>query len=352
MRNPFLPRMSFFFPLLIMLVMPWVATMDVHHIGVAVVDKDHSSISRRIIHKIEASEYFTLRSVTEDYADQFDQLEAGKIDAILEIPNGFERDVKSSTPQKVSIASNGVDATRGTLGMQYLMKTLGNTLNEIEQEMGMEPSADAAVVQNRYNPTLEYRNYMIPALMIMLLIIMCGFLPALNIVSEKEIGTIEQINVTPVSQFVFILAKLIPYWIIGFLTLVIAMLLSWWVYGLVPVGSVGSIFLASLLFIWTMSGFGVVCANYSSTMMQVMLTMFFFVVILVLMSGLLTPISSMPIWAQDITYVLPPRYYIDIIRAIYLKGSSIMEMGSNFIMLGVFATVFNLAAALSYRKRS
>ena len=162
---------------------------------------------------------------------------------------------------------------------------------------------------------------MIPALMIMLLVMLCGFLPALNLVSEKETGTIEQINVTPVSRLTFTLAKLIPYWVIGTAVLGAAMLLAWIVYGLAPAGSIGAIFLAAALFVLTMSGLGVAIANRSETMQQTMFVMFFFVMIFILMSGLITPVESMPgMGAVRSPGLLPPRYFVGIMRAVYLKG--------------------------------
>ena len=207
-------------------------------------------------------------------------------------------------------------------------------------------------MQNRYNPTLEYRHYMIPALMIMLLVMLCGFLPALNLVGEKETGTIEQINVTPVSALTFTLAKLIPFWIIGLAVLAAVMLVAWIVYGLIPAGSIGALFLAAGLFIFTMSGLGVGIANGSSNMQQTMFVMFFFVMIFVLMSGLVTPVESMPVWAQWITRMLPPSYFVEVMRSVYLKGSTIGELWVNYASLAVFALLFNSWAALSYKKQA
>lgn len=352
LRNPFMPKMTIAFPVMIMLVMPWVTSMDVRHIGVAVVDRGHSETSRRLAQKIANSDYFTLFALSDDFRGQLRNLEAGNVDAILELPDGFERDLESGSPQHVSISANGVNAMKGSLGTQYLMQTLSLTLAELSAERGRPSPADRVAVQYRYNPTLEYRNYMIPALMIMLLVMMCGFLPALNLVGEKESGTIEQINVTPVSQFVFTLAKLIPYWLIGLAVLTVAMTIGWLVYGLVPVGSLGSIYLAAALFILVMSGFGVIAANCSSNMQQTMFGMFFFVMIFILMSGLLTPIQSMPQWAQRITYALPPRYFIDIMRAVYLKGATVANMWPCYAALAGFAIVFNATAALTFRKQS
>lgn len=351
-RNPFMPRMAILFPLMIMLVMPWAMTMDIRHISVAVVDNDRSEASRRLVTKIGASDYFTLQEVSGDYGASLRSLEAGDADVILEIPDKFERALMGGTVPKVSISANGVDAVKGSLGSQYLSRTVGQALAELRSEQGLPVPPELIAVQNLYNPTLDYRRYMIPALMIMLIVLLCGMLPALNLVSEKEIGTIEQINVTPVSRFTFTLAKLLPFWIIGFAVLAIAMLTAWVVYGLTPTGSIGAIALAATLFILTMLGIGVVAANYSSTMQQTMFVMFFFIMVFVLMSGLITPVASMPEWAQAITYVIPPRYFIDIMRAVYLKGASVAELWPQYGALTLSACLFCLWAALSYRKRA
>lgn len=352
LRNPFLPRMALVFPAMVMLVFPWVTTMDVRHIGVTVVDNDRTETSRRLASKIGASDYYTLQNVTDDFAVALKALESGTADVILEVPDGFETGLTNNSPKRLSISANGVNATKGSLGTQYLLQTLTATLAELQAERGVPAAPETVVVQNRYNPTLEYRNYMIPALMIMLLITLGGFLPALNLVNEKETGTIEQINVTPVSRLSFTLAKLILYWIIGFVVLNLALLLAWIVYGLGPAGSIGAIYLAAMLFVLVMSGFGIVVANHSSTILQAIFVMFFFVMIFILMSGLLTPITSMPSWAQCITYFLPPRYFIEIMRSVYLKGATLRDLWYDYAALALFAAAFNTAAALTYKKQA
>ena len=351
-RNAFMPKMVILFPLLVMLVIPWVTTMDVRHVGVSVVDNDHSELSRRIVEKLGASDYFTLRGVTGSYEEAYATLEAGKADVILSIPESFELSLAGSSPRRIGIDVNGTNALKGGLGSQYMVQIVQQALTEVRQEQSPVVQVDLFAVQNRYNPTLNYPYFMVPALMIILLILICGFLPGLNLVSEKEFGTIEQINVTPVSRFLFTLAKLIPYWIIGFVVLTLAMLLAWWVYGLTPAGSVGAVYLAALFFILTMSGLGIIIANRSSTMQQTMFVMFFFIMIFVLMSGLLTPIESMPAWARDITYLLPPRYFVTVMRAVYLKGASVVELWPQYLALVGFAALFNAVAALTYKKQS
>ena len=193
---------------------------------------------------------------------------------------------------------------------------------------------------------------MIPSLMDMILTLICAFLPALNIVSEKEVGTIEQINVTPVPKFIFILAKLLPYWLIGFVVLTVCFILAWLIYGIVPVGHFLLIYFFAVLFVLVMSGFGLVISNYSATMQQSMFVMWFCLLVVILMSGLFTPISSMPEWAQLITRLNPLRYFMEVMRMVYLKGSGFFDLLPQFGVLLFFAVVFNSWAVISYRKNN
>lgn len=351
-RNPFLPRLIVAFPLVVMLIMPLVMTMDVRNVNVAVVDLDRSTASRRIASHIGASEYLSLAQTTSEFDLAMKSLEAGTVDVIVQIPADFERNLAVATPKRIGITANAVNATKGSMGMQYLVQTVARTLGELRGEKSPVETSELITVQNRFNPTLDYRHYMIPALMIMLFILVCGFLPALSIVGEKESGTIEQINVTPVSRLTFTFAKLVPYWLIGFFVLSVAMSVAWLVYGLVPAGSVGAVYLGAILFILTISGFSLTVANFSDTMQQTMFVMFFFIMIFMLMSGLLTPIDSMPEWAQKITVVLPPRYFVEILRSVYLKGTTLAELWSSYIALGIFALFFNILAAITYKKQA
>ncbi len=368
-RNPFLPKLMVAFPIMIMLVIPWIANMDVKNIEVTVVNHDSSSAAEDLIRTIESSTYFILTDVTADYGMAMEMLEYGKTDAIIEIPADFEKDLLTEGSVPVQISINAVNQTMGSLGSSYLMAIcsdfsasyLQNNLPaaglgaSVPSDDGMAPVRTAPKVnisvQNRYNLYMDYKLFMIPALMVIVLILMGGFLPALNIVGEKEKGTIEQINISPVPRLTFIAAKLIPYWIIGFLVLTITMLVGKLVYGLWPAGGIWTIYVFSLLFICTVSGFGLVVSNYAATMQQATFICFFFVLIFMLMSGLLTPLRSMPQWAQYLTILNPPRYFIEMMRAVYLKGATLTDLWSQFIALAAFAVVFSTWAILSYRKR-
>ena len=384
-RNPFLPKLVVGFPLAIVLILPWIANMDVKGVSVGIVDADRSDVSRRITSHVEASEYLHLHDLYADYPSALADLEDGHIDAILEIPNGFGHSLHA-TPKRLSIWANGVNAMKGSLGSQYLMQTVmkalptesapaqpsfesseivnsplsivNSQLTSLKLLRSAEPASSLCSrsiatlsIVNYYNSTMDYKHFMIPALMIMLMVMVGGFLPALNLVSEKELGTIEQINVTPVSRLTFTLSKLIPFWVICLLELALCMALALLVYGLPVAGSAGAIFLAALLFIIVMSSIGVIIANLSDTMQQTMFLMLFIVLSFILLSGLMTPVESMPLWAQHFTRLLPPTYMVEIMRAVYLRGTTVAELSGSYLALAAFALTFATLASFTYRKR-
>ncbi|MDE6290970.1 MAG: ABC transporter permease, partial [Muribaculaceae bacterium] len=150
----------------------------------------------------------------------------------------------------------------------------------------------------------------------------------------------------------FVLSKLIPFWIVGIIVVAVGMTVGWLVYGLAPAGNIGAIFLAAILFSLAMSGLGVTIANKSATMLQSIFVMFAFIMIFQLMSGLFTPIRSMPDWAQYVTYAIPPRYFIEIMRSVYLKGAGIADLWPQYAAISAFALLLSLLAAFTYTKRT
>lgn len=356
-RDSFLPKMIFMMPLMMMLVMPFAANQEVKNIRLSIVDNDHSTYSERMLQKVTASGYFKLTDVSATNKDAMQSIESGKADIILEIQDEFERNLINEGTGSVMISANSVNGTKGGLGSSYLSSIFNDYAGELRTEYGGQTAEAPAEIpsfsvmpQYKFNPHLDYKVFMVPALMVMLLTMLCGFLPALNIVGEKEKGTIEQMNVTPVKKLMFVMAKLIPYWIIGFVVLSICIILAALVYGIFPVGSLLTIFLFASIYILVVSGFGLIISNYSDTMQQAMFVMFFFVMILLLMSGLFTPTTSMPQWAQAITTFNPLKYFIQVMRLVYLKGSVFKEMLPQFFALCGFAVVLNAWAVASYKK--
>ena len=353
-RNKIMLVLTVVFPLMVILVMPWAATMDIKNIRLTVVDNDHSPLSEQFIEKLSNSSYFRLVGTSYNYREGIHAVEVGTADMVLEIPSGFESDFINGWNVPVQVSINAVNSIKGVMGQSYI-----NTFCQMfmEEQQAAHPTADGnnrpAIELNTinlFNPTLDYKFSMIPGLIMITAIVLCGFLPALNIVTEKEQGTIEQLNVTPISRTSFIFAKLIPFWIIGVVTLSLGFLFAWLIYGLVPAGSVGLLYFFSIIFIFTMTGFGLVISNKSSTMQQAVFVRFFFVMIFIMLCGLLTPVNSMPDWAQAIAALTPTKYMVNALNCIYLKGSGFMDLLPDIIALTAMLLFFNVWAVLSYKK--
>jgi ABC-2 type transport system permease protein len=259
-RNEIIPKLLVMLPIMVIFIFPWAANQEISNINAVVVDRDHSSYSTRMIGKIAASSYFNLKGVSESNEEALKNVEREKADMILEIPPDFEKDLINRGLTKVMISANTVNIIKGGLGSTYMMGIVRDFAGEIRSEnipsMGKAtlPVIEVAT-QGRFNTFMDYKMFMIPALMVVLMTLICGFLPALNNIKEKEVGTIEQINVTPVSKFTFIIAKLIPYWIIGLVIFTFCLILAALVYGLIPAGNILTIYLSVFFFFFVVSGF-------------------------------------------------------------------------------------------------
>lgn len=361
-RNPLIPRLIVIFPTMVMLVFPWAVSFEVKNIKIDVVDHGKSVYSQRLTDKIAASRYFILNDTPPDYQTAMVHMESGETDMILEIPTSFDKDIVKSRTSGVGMAVNAVNGTQGLLGSNYIMQIVNDFSSELRGELSHTLPAQSRasmarmaridiVPQYKFNPTLDYKNFMIPGFMVLLLTIICGILPALNIVMEKENGTINQINVTPVNRIVFILAKLIPFWVVGLVVMVISISVAYLMYGLWPAGSAIAVLFSAIVFIISISGMGIIISNYSESMQQASFLVMFFILILVLLGGMFTPVSGMPAWAQVIAAVNPFKYLTDTFRMLYLNGSTLANVSGNLLVLGLIALALNGWAILSYKKR-
>jgi ABC-2 type transport system permease protein len=324
---------------MIMCVMPWVMNMEVKNIRVDVVDIDHTVESQRLIQQVAHSNYFIFNAQQPTYNQALSDVEHGKADVILEI-----RD------KQYLIAANAVNGTKGSMGAAYMSQVISGNISSLKGNLS--PLTSRLSPLYLYNKGQNYKLFMIPALFAIVIMLMTGFLPTLNIVGEKEAGTIEQINVTPVSKWAFILAKLIPYWIIAIFVITVCLLLSWAIYGITPAGSVALIYLLAMLLALFFSSFGLIISNYSDTMQQAIFVMWFFVVLLMLLSGLFTPTRSMPALAYLTTYVNPMHYFIEAIRTVFIRGGSLHSIWHQILALTAIALFMSTWAVQSYKKNS
>jgi ABC-2 type transport system permease protein len=344
-------------PVMQLIILPLAANYEIKNINLAVVDNDRSDYSRDLINQVVASGYFKLRTYNDSYKQAFTQLEEDNADLILEIPHGFEQDLIKENKQQLFIGVNAINGTKAGLGAGYISDIIREYNNGLRKKMNVPTSFNAMPVieitsSNWYNPHLNYQLYMVPGILAILVTLVGGFLSALNIVKEKEAGTIEQINVSPVKKYHFILGKLIPFWILGNVVFTLGLLVGWIFYGIIPLGNLLVLYAFIAVYLLAILGFGLLVSTICDTQQQAMLIMFFFVMIFVLMGGLFTPIDSMPHWAKTVSKFNPISYFIDVMRMVVIKGSGFKDVQKHIIIMVGFAIVLNIAAVLNYKKTS
>jgi len=356
-RNQTLLRAMIMAPLIQLLVLPWAANYEVKDISLVVIDNDHSAYSQKMVAKILSSGYFKLTGYKGSYKEAYAMVETDEADVVMEIPPHFERNLVRENEQKLFVAANAINGTKALVGSAYLGGIVAAFNNDIRLQwmqpgrFGLSPLI-GVVSSNWYNPSMSYKLYMVPGILVLLVTMIGSMMCALNIVKEKEIGTIEQINVSPVKKYHFILGKLVPFWIVGMVVFTLGLLLARFVYGIVPLGNVGLLYAFLSIYLLAVLGVGLLISTYCNTQQQAMSLSFFFIMIFNLMSGLFTPIDSMPAWAQVIARLNPITYFIEVMRMVVLKGSTFHDIRYHLLIMLGFALVLNTWAVLNYRKTS
>jgi len=357
MRNKQMIPLLLIAPVIQLVLLPLAANYTVKNISIAVVDNDHSTFSRKLINKITASGYFRLTGYTASYKEALSMVEQDKADLALQIPINFERDLVRENSNKVFIAINAIEGTKAGLGGAYI----GSIINDFNAEIrGDWPAAQVTIAAPQittvssywYNPFMNYNLYIVPAILVTLVTAMAAMQSAFNIVQEKESGTIEQINVTPIKKYIFILGKLIPFMVLGTILFTIGLLISWLLYGIVPVGNLFVLYVSLFFYLFSMLGFGLLVSTYSSTQQQAMSLAFFFILIFNMLSGVFNSVDSMPQWAQIIVETFPPSHFIKIMRMVVLKGSGFGDISYHLAAMFVIGLILNTWAVLNYRKTS
>jgi ABC-2 type transport system permease protein len=362
-RNRAILALVIAMPIVQLIILPLAANYEVKNINVAVIDNDHSSWSQKLISKITASGYFRLTGYDYSFKQAYRLVESDAADLILEIPHGFERNLVRENEQKLFVAVNAINGTKANLGSVYLLTVIqdfNSTLTtqtpanqpHTNQPPATQPPTIDVAPSNWYNPLLNYHVYMVPGILAILVTMIGGFLTALNIVKEKEVGTIEQINVTPIKKYHFILGKLIPFWILGNVVFTLGIIVAWLVYGIIPVGSLFLMYGFIAVYLLAVLGFGLLVSTFCDSQQQAMFVMFFFLMIFILMGGLFTSIDSMPPWAKIVTKFNPVSYLIEVMRMIMLKGSGLKNITTQLAVIACFALTLNSMAILNYKKTS
>lgn len=346
----------FILPLLQLLVLSNAATYEIKNIAFGYVDHDRSSASRELIDKFEASSYFNVLYAFSNSSQGSLAMLQGNVDVILEIPSHFERDLQKERRNSLGVTINAIDGAAAGVQNVYVNQIVKSFNNNIlvdlfrPSEAVMQPVSIEGIPLFWYNETLNYKTFMVPGILVLLVTMITLFLSGMNIVREKEIGTLEQINVTPIKKRHFIIGKLFPFWVIGMGLLTIGLILAKLIFNTPMIGSLLLLYFYTTIYILVILGMGLFISNFTDTQQQAMFIAWFFMVIFILMSGLFTPIESMPEWAQVLTEFNPIKYFVEVMRMVMLKGSGLMDILPQLLKTLLYALIMNGLAVWSYRK--
>lgn len=347
----------FVLPFIQLLVLSNAASFEVKNIKFSYVDNDHSASSRELISKFQTSSYFVMVDQFPSKKEANLQMQKGKVDVILEIPNHFERNLLIEKKSALSVSINAIDGAAAGVENVYISQIIASYNQKVRSQLSqynegsfIQPQNIITIPSFWYNKTLNYKTLMVPGILVLLVTMLTLFLSAMNIVREKEIGTLEQINVTPIKKHQFIIGKLFPFWVLGLLILTVGLIIAIVVFEIPILGNIGLIYLFTSVYLLVILGIGLFISNYTETQQQAMFIAWFFTVIFILMSGLFTPIESMPYWAQQITRFNPIRYFVEIIRMVMLKGATFSDISTPFFIIVFYAFSINGLAVWSYKK--
>lgn len=355
-RNKALLPLMTILPIIQLIVLSSAATQEIKHVKIVVIDQDQSASSRLLLRKIVASPEFSLVDATLNRRQAANYMQANETDIILEIPIDFEREYLRGESPRLQMLVNAINGQQATVGAGYLNSIIATFNEELLTQTSLpsnsKPVNIGVASRNWYNPELSYPDFMVPGILAEITALLTIILSAMNVVREREIGTIEQINVTPIKKWQFILGKLIPFLGIGIFLLIVGLTVGKLVFDIPLRGSLGLLFGYTVITLIAVLGFGLLISNFANTQQQAIFVAFFFVLIFILMSGLFTPIESMPPWAQYATIPNPMAHFIAVSRKILMKGSGLEDIQLELMYISLLALFFNTAAIWSYQKQA
>ena len=357
-RNKGMLPIIFIMPLIQLVILSNAATFEIKNIKFSYVDHDHSVYSRTLIDKFEASNYFNVLNRFPSQSQAMSAMQNGDVDVILEIPQFFEQDLQKEKQAVLGITINAIDGAAAGVENVYINQIIKSFNRNVKTELIQptdlieHPINISSIPLFWYNKTLNYKTLMVPGILVLLVTMITLFLSGMNIVREKEIGTLEQINVTPIRKSQFIIGKLLPFWILGLTILSVGLLIAKLVFNIPIIGNLFLLYGFAAIYILVVLGIGLFISNFTDTQQQAMFIAWFFMVIFILMSGLFTPIESMPDWAQIITEFNPIKYFVEVMRMVMLKGSSFIDVWPQFVKTFLYAFLINGLAVWQYRKTS
>ena len=351
-RNKTMIPIIFGVPIVQLLILSYAVTFEIRKINLVIVNNDHSPASNELIAKFSAPKFYHITAYAQSYKGAQEYLKSGDANQILVIPPGFEKEIYTSGKTSVQVVTDAIDGAAAALMNAYAMNIIADYNVDVLTDVTRTTFSHPLRVNQSfwYNPQLNYKNFMVPGILVLLVTIISMFLSAMNIVREKEIGTIEQINVTPVKKYQFIAAKLIPFWIIALFELAFGLLLAKLIFNIPIVGNLGLIFGVASVYLLAALGIGLFISTLVDTQQQAMFIAWFFAVVFIMLSGLFTPTENMPQWAIDLNRINPIAYFIKMIRMIMLKGAGFRDVLSPLTAVAIYAVAVLSLAVWRYRK--
>lgn len=341
-------------PLLQLTMLGYAATTDVLDVPVVVVDQDRSAASRELIARFEGSGNFAVVDALPSIDGIDAYLDGGDAKMALTIPAGYEERIRTRRPVAIQLVADGTDANSTNVALGYARALVVSYARELTASSGgrVAPPLVGADVRVWFNPSLESRDFMIPGILALVLLVVTTNLSSMAIVREKELGTLEQLNVTPLARWELIAGKLVPYALLGMVDvfLVVAVAVGWFE---VPLrGSFALLVLMCLVYLLTTLGLGLFVSTISRTQQQAMMTTsFFFLLPMIFLSGFIFPIENMPDVIQPVTYLIPLRYFLVILRGIFLKGIGLDVLWPEALaLLGWGIAILTLATLRSTKR--
>jgi ABC-2 type transport system permease protein len=354
-RNKFISKAIFAVPIVQMLILVPAITFELKDVKLAIIDRDMTSESRGLVSKLNGSTFFKISYSTFSDTEANKLLHSNKCTVILQIPSGFGKDIVTGNKGKLLATIDAVNPSSAEISWAYLSGVIRDyNLDLIKNNIVINPLIPSPRIEitNRYwyNELLNYKYYMLPGILVILVTAIGFLLAGLNMVREKETGTIEQINVTPVRKYQFIVAKMVPFLLIGLIDLALGLSIGKIAFNIPFEGSILLMFLGSSVFLVAVLGLALFISTFSGTQQQYMFVAFFCMIIFILMSGIFTPYESMPKWAQDFNLINPVAYLMRINRMVMLKGSTLQDIRVELVSLAVIAIAFTTLAVRRYRK--
>jgi ABC-2 type transport system permease protein len=355
-RNKSMLPVIFVMPLVQMLILVFAATNELTRVDLAIVDYDYSVSSRKLADKISGNPFFKVRRNLTGTPEAEDLLMRSKIELALVIPHNFDKDLTVDNKSEVQVLVDAINGSAAQLSFAYLSNVIasyskGILINKAPADQGQLKSIEVKPTY-WFNPQLIYKYYMAPGILVILVTVIGIMLGGMNLVREKELGTIEQINVTPIKKWQFITGKLLPFLFIGLFDLGFGLLVAKLAFSIPIRGSLLLLFGLASVYLFLVLSLGLFISTISDTQQQATFTVFFMMVVFILMSGLFTPVESMPDWAQKLDYANPLYYFVKIMRSVLLKGSGFFELFNEFAALSVYALIMFGLAVFRYKKTS